>query len=101
MVPTELCPKCETRGVSSWARALAVWPFSTRCRNCGARLRVQIPYWQNVTVQLLSQVVFWTVLIVGIRSGIGVAAAFLGGAALSIVIAIVPGRFAKLEVIKN
>ena len=40
-------------------------------------------------------------MIVGIRSGIGVAAAFLGGAALSIVIAIVPGRFAKLEVIKN
>lgn len=101
MALTEVCPKCGARGVSSLAKAFAVWPFSARCKNCGEKLRVRMPYWQNVLIQLLSQAVFWTVLIVGIMSGAGVVIGFALGAVLALLIAVVPGRFAKLEVVSK
>jgi hypothetical protein len=60
-----------------------------------------MPYWQNVLIQLLSQAVFWTVLIAGIKSGAGVVIGFALGAALALLVAVVPGRFAKLTIVSE
>jgi hypothetical protein len=96
------CPRCQTKSLSQWAKFFAVWPFSTRCKNCGARLRAKIPYWQNVAAQVLAQIVFWTILIVGIGKGAGgIAIGAIVGAALGMLIAMIPGRFAKLEETKK
>jgi branched-subunit amino acid ABC-type transport system permease component len=96
------CPECHAPGVSPWTAFLASWPFSARCKNCGAALRTKIPTWQNVLVQVIGQVVFWATLLYGISSGWGGAiAGFIVGAVLALLIATIPGYFAKLEVTKK
>ena len=98
---TEMCPKCKARRIPFWAKSFAIWPFTTHCRNCGTRLRVKIPFWQNALVQILGQVVFWATLFLSIKSGIGgVVVGATVGFVLAMLIAMIPGLFAKLEEIK-
>jgi hypothetical protein len=75
-----------------------MWPFVARCRNCGSKVRLKIPRWQNVLFQILGQAAFWSILLTGIivRNGNFIVAA-IAGALIAIVIAIIPGIFAGLE----
>jgi hypothetical protein len=95
----ENCPNCQTPGVSPWA-FFASWPFSVRCKNCGARLRAKIPHWQNILAQILGQGAFWTVFLFGITAGSGgIVVGALIGAVMGALIIMVPCFFAKLEVL--
>ena len=95
----ENCPKCQTPGISPWA-FFAAWPFSARCKNCGVRLRVKIPHWQNILAQIFSQVAFWAALLFGITAGFGgIVIGALVGVVLGVLIIMVPCFFAKLEVL--
>ena len=95
----ETCPKCQTPGISPWA-FLVAWPFSARCKNCGARLRAKIPHWQNIIAQILGQVAFWTAFLFGITAGLeGIVVGALVGIVLCVLIIMVPCFFAKLEVL--
>ena len=97
-----MCPECNTSGISQWAPFFANWPFSARCKNCGARLRVKIPHWQNVLVQVLGQIAFWGASLYGITAGWGgVIPGAIVGIIIALLIAMIPGCFAKLEVIKK
>ena len=81
-------------------KIFAVWPFSVHCRNCGAKVRLKIPRWQNILVQILGQMVFWSVLLTGISAGMwGAIVGGMIGAVFAIMIAFIPGFFAELEVI--
>ena len=92
------CPNCNAFSFPAWKKALAFWPFSLRCRNCNARLRVKIPRWQNILVQIIGQVVFWTALLFGIRHGTqGMLVGGMLGAVSAILIAMIPGYSADLE----
>jgi hypothetical protein len=98
----ELCPKCEGRGVSPWGKLFAHSPSSTRCSNCGAKLRIRLHSWQNVVMVLVTQGVFLAILIVGILNGSYVGA-FFAGLVLSLVTGIVLTWLCKpeLEVVSN
>lgn len=95
----EVCPKCQEEGVSPWAPLYASWPFRARCENCGARLRVRIPHWQNILAQIVSQLAFWVLLLYGLVNGGG--PGLIVGGAIGIVvgfsIALIPGFFSRLE----
>jgi len=94
----EVCPKCQEEGVSPWAPLYASWPFRARCENCGARLRVRIPHWQNILAQIVCPLAFWALLLYGLVSG-GSPGLIVGGA-IGIVgfsIALIPGFFSRLE----
>lgn len=95
----EICPKCQGAGVSPWAPLFASWPFHARCRNCGTKLRVRVPHWQNALAQILAQAAFWALLLFGLVNG-GVAGLLFGGltgTAVGLLIALIPGFFSKLE----
>jgi hypothetical protein len=79
---------------------IAVWPFKLSCKNCNVRVRLKIPRWQNIAVQVIAQFVFWAALIIGIESGLqsSIVGGF-SGAVLAIQIALIPGLYAYLEVI--
>jgi hypothetical protein len=95
----ERCPKCHREGVSPWALLYAAWPFHTRCRNCGARLRAKIPHWQNILSQILAQAAFWALLLFGaVRGGLqGILAGGAVGIVVSVFIVLIPVFFSKLE----
>ena len=81
---------------------LAMWPFRVRCKNCGARVRLKIPRWQNIMVQILGQIVFWVSLLYGINLGLhGVIIGGITGAVFALLIALIPGYGAELEVISK
>lgn len=62
------------------------------------RIRAKIPGWQNLLVQLLGQVAFWSALLFGISAGLGgLVVGFLVGVVLAVLIAMIPGFFSKLE----
>lgn len=63
-------------------------------------VRLKIPRWQNIVVQLIGQLVFWSSLLIGISAGLQ--QAIIGGvfgAIIALVIALIPGIFAELQVI--
>lgn len=92
------CPACSQPSFSLWKKVIAVWPFVVRCNECGERVRLKIPRWQNVLVQLLGQFVFWAMLLVGISSPeISAITAGVIGFVLALVIAFLPGLFSELE----
>lgn len=92
------CPKCQNYAFPLWVKVYAMWPFTARCRNCGAKVRLKIPRWQNVLVQILAQFAFWSVFILGIVAGNGdMIVAALAGAFIALLIASIPGLFAALE----
>ena len=79
---------------------LVIWPAAARCRNCGARVRLAIPRWQNIMYQLLAQLAFWALLLLGLMDGWpGVLIGGLAGAIIALAIAMIPGFYAGLEVI--
>jgi len=95
-------PQCKNKCISSWRKSFAVWPFYTRCRNCGAKLRVEISYWKNAVAQVLGLLAFWTLFLLGVKSGVG--GAVTGGvlgAIVAMLIAMIPGRFLKLKVLSK
>jgi len=58
--------------------------------------------WQSLLVVLIGQVVLWASLLFGISIGSGAAiAGFIVGAVLALLIAMIPGCFANLEVTKK
>ena len=76
-----------------------MWPFTARCRNCAATVILKIPRWQNVLFQILGQIAFWGILLSGLLvGGSNVIVAALAGAIIAIMIAIIPGIFAELDV---
>ena len=76
-----------------------MWPFSVQCRNCRTRVRLKIPRWQNIFVQILGQIAFWAVLLTSISAGMwGAIVGGVIGAVIAILIAFIPGLFAELEV---
>lgn len=82
-----------------WIKIFAMWPFTARCRNCSTKVRLRIPRWQNVIFQILAQVAFWGILLVGITAGNDdLVVAAIAAALIAVVIAIIPGIFAGLEV---
>jgi hypothetical protein len=76
-----------------------MWPFVARCKNCGSKVRLKIPRWKNVVFQILGQVAFWGILLMGIVSSThNLIVAAISGAFIAIIISIIPGIFAELEV---
>lgn len=62
-------------------------------------MRLRISRWQNVFFQLLAQVAFWSILLVGINAGNSdLIVAAMAAALIAVLIAIIPGIFAGLEV---
>lgn len=94
------CPQCKRQSFPKWVKAFAMWPFRIRCKYCGTGVRLKIPHWQNLLVQILGQVVFWGAFLVGLSMGIrsAIAGVIIGGFA-AILIAMIPGVFADLEVV--
>ena len=96
------CPNCKRYSFPNWKKALAFWPFQLRCGNCNASVRAKIPKWQNILVQIVGQIVFWTALLLGIRNGSqGALVGGTVGAALAVLIATIPVWGAELEEISN
>jgi hypothetical protein len=94
------CPSCKQTGFPVWIKAFAVWPLSIRCRKCNVKLRLNIPRWQNILVQILGQFVFWAMLLTGLRLGLlSAIAGGIIGAFIAMLIALAPGLFAELEVL--
>jgi len=96
------CPNCNNFSFPLWMKVFAVWPFSVRCRNCKAAVRLKISRWQNVLVQILAQFVFWAALLFGIN--LGLRSAILGGilgAVGAIFVALIPGLYSRLEAKKK
>ncbi len=94
------CPNCNNFNFPLWSKLIAVWPFRVRCKNCGVRVRLKIPRWQNITVQILGQFVFWAFLLFGIMLGLhGAVIGGIAGAILAMLIAVIPGFHAELEVV--
>jgi len=64
------------------------------------KLRLNIPRWQNILAQLLGQFVFWAMLLTGLRAGLfSSIAGGINGAVIAMLIALIPGLFAELEVL--
>ena len=93
------CPKCKRSSFPLWMKVFAIWPFNVQCRNCRTKVRLKIPRWQNILVQIIGQIVFWVVLLTGISAGMwGAIVGGMIGAIIAILIALIPGLFAELEV---
>jgi hypothetical protein len=93
------CPNCHDYKFPLWIKVFAMWPFTARCRNCSSKVILKIPRWQNVLFQILGQIAFWSILLSGLLvSGSNVIVAALAGAIIAIMIAIIPGIFAELDV---
>jgi hypothetical protein len=93
------CPACSQSSFSLWNKVIAVWPFVVHCSKCGARVRLNVPRWQNILGQLLAQVVFWLTLLAGISSTeLNALAAGIIGLVMALLIALLPGLFNELEV---
>jgi len=54
-----------------WIKVFAMWPFMARCKNCGCKVRLKIPRWQNILFQILGQLAFWSILLAGLTAGGG------------------------------
>ena len=102
MKMTSNCPKCNHLSFPLWKKIFAVWPFNIRCRNCRVKVHLKIPMWLNIVVQLFSQFAFWSILLVGISSGLwNVVVGVIIGAIVAVLIALIPGLFLELEVRKK
>jgi hypothetical protein len=95
------CPKCHSLSISALSKCLAFWPFAARCRSCGSRLRSRIPLWQNLLIQILGQLAFWTAVIVGAETagGRGIALGVLIGGLIVFLLAAIPACAARLEAV--
>jgi len=99
---SKVCPACKNATFPVRKRIFATWPFHAKCRKCGARIRLDIPFWQNFTAQVTGQIVFWSVLVTAIDAGIQ--NLILGGslgAVLALAIVLIPGFFAELKPLKR
>ncbi|MDH3786962.1 MAG: hypothetical protein OES53_00220 [Xanthomonadales bacterium] len=92
------CPNCHNYTFPMWIKVFAMWPFMARCKNCGCKVRLKIPRWQNILFQILGQLAFWSILLAGLTAGGGnILVAASAGAVIALLIAIAPGIFAGLE----
>ena len=97
MAQRDLCPVCNASKMSTWAMVFAMWPFSTHCENCGAKLRLRLSFLQNLAIQLISLATFWGILFFGILCGLGVVFAFSLAVSTLILVVVITSRFARLE----
>lgn len=102
MKHNDICPGCSRYRFNRWKKSVAYWPFKLQCGNCGRWVRVSVPRWQNITVQILGQIAFWTGLLLGIRAGwpdaiYGAA----GGALILVLLAMIPGYFGRLTLLNH
>jgi hypothetical protein len=95
------CPNCKEPAFPQWA-FFVYWPFSTKCNNCGVRVRAKNPFWQNLLFQVLGQTVFWGGILFSITVGISnIIVGIIAGSILALLVLMVAGLFSKLEVIQN
>ena len=90
------CPSCSQAVESEWAWLYAHWPFSVRCQQCHARLRVKRNWWLDALCQTTSSVVVLIVIVAGVMGGNGSLLWLLPiGVVIAFAIAALPGLLGR------